>query len=196
MRISFGAAVGALVGIGLASGAARAEDFTIGYSQFWGTNPFLVTMANGAKKAVDEWADKGVKVDMLAHQRRRHRQDQAGGRPRGSLRPGRPGPDPVPGRQHHRRRAGQEHLQQGEHPGRHHRHRPAVGQLGHVHHHRQLCRRPVGGRADGQDHCRRAPRSSPSTTRRATTTPRCGRRASRTRPRSSASACSPRSSSS
>ena len=61
----FRAAAGALVGIVLATGAARAEDYTVGYSQFWGTNPFLVTMANGAKKAVGEWADKGVKVDMI-----------------------------------------------------------------------------------------------------------------------------------
>src|SRR6476659_6842933 len=65
MRISLGAAAGALVGIGLAVGSARAEDYTIGYSQFWGTNPFLVTMANGAKKAVGELADKGVKIDFL-----------------------------------------------------------------------------------------------------------------------------------
>ena len=44
---------------------ASAEDFKIGYSLFWGTNPFLVTMVNGAKKAVEEWKPKGVKVDML-----------------------------------------------------------------------------------------------------------------------------------
>ena len=64
MRITLRAMVGALAGIGMAA-AAHAADYTIGYSQFWGTNPFLVTMANGAKKAVGEWADKGVKVDML-----------------------------------------------------------------------------------------------------------------------------------
>src|SRR5690349_21571952 len=65
MRFRFGAALGAVVGIGLAVGVARAEEFTVGYSQFWGTNPFLVTMANGAKKAIAEWADKGVTVDMI-----------------------------------------------------------------------------------------------------------------------------------
>ena len=65
MALRFGAVLGAVVGIGLAAGTARAEDFTVGYSQFWGTNPFLVTMANGAKKSISEWADKGVKVDMI-----------------------------------------------------------------------------------------------------------------------------------
>ena len=65
MALRFGAVLGAVVGIGLAAGTARAEDFTVGYSQFWGTNPFLVTMANGAKKSIAEWADKGVKVDMI-----------------------------------------------------------------------------------------------------------------------------------
>ena len=49
----------------LAAGITRAKDFTIGYSQFWGTNPFLVTMANGAKKAIGEWKAKGVNVDMI-----------------------------------------------------------------------------------------------------------------------------------
>ena len=49
----------------LAAGIARAKDYKIGYSVFWGTNPFLVTMVNGAKKAVDEWDDKDVNIDML-----------------------------------------------------------------------------------------------------------------------------------
>jgi ribose transport system substrate-binding protein len=49
----------------LASLPAEAKDFKIGYSVFWGTNPFLVTMVNGAKKAVDEWKAKGVNVDMI-----------------------------------------------------------------------------------------------------------------------------------
>ena len=44
---------------------ASAEDFKIGYSVFWGTNPFLVTMVNGAKKAAEEWKAKGVNVDMI-----------------------------------------------------------------------------------------------------------------------------------
>jgi ribose transport system substrate-binding protein len=44
---------------------ASAEDFKIGYSVFWGTNPFLVTMVNGAKKAAEEWKAKGVNVDLL-----------------------------------------------------------------------------------------------------------------------------------
>ena len=44
---------------------AADKTFTIGYSQFWGTNPFLVTMANGAKKAIAEWAAKGVKINLI-----------------------------------------------------------------------------------------------------------------------------------
>ena len=44
---------------------ASAKDFKIGYSVFWGTNPFLVTMVNGAKKAAEEWKAKDVNVDLL-----------------------------------------------------------------------------------------------------------------------------------
>jgi ribose transport system substrate-binding protein len=49
----------------MATSPASAEDFKIGYSVFWGTNPFLVTMVNGAKKAAEEWKSKGVNVDMI-----------------------------------------------------------------------------------------------------------------------------------
>ena len=45
--------------------SAHAKDYKIGYSVFWGTNPFLVTMVNGAKKAADEWKAKGVNVDLV-----------------------------------------------------------------------------------------------------------------------------------
>ncbi len=44
---------------------ANAKDFKIGYSVFWGTNPFLVTMVNGARKAAEEWKAKGVNVDLI-----------------------------------------------------------------------------------------------------------------------------------
>jgi ribose transport system substrate-binding protein len=44
---------------------ASAKDVKIGYSVFWGTNPFLVTMVNGAKKAADEWKAKDMNVDLL-----------------------------------------------------------------------------------------------------------------------------------
>ena len=59
-----------LLGSALALGfgkLARAANtaYTIGYSQFWGTNPFLVTMANGAKKAIAEWKAKGVDINMI-----------------------------------------------------------------------------------------------------------------------------------
>ena len=44
---------------------ASAKDYKIGYSVFWGTNPFLVTMVNGAKKAAEEWKAKGINVDIV-----------------------------------------------------------------------------------------------------------------------------------
>ena len=45
--------------------SASAKDLKIGYSVFWGTNPFLVTMVNGARKAADEWKAKDINVDLL-----------------------------------------------------------------------------------------------------------------------------------
>lgn len=45
--------------------ASWAEDYKIGYSVFWGTNPFLVTMVNGAKKAAEEWKAKGVNAELI-----------------------------------------------------------------------------------------------------------------------------------
>jgi len=45
--------------------AGPKKSFTIGYSQFWGTNPFLIAMTNGAKKAIEEWRAKGVDVKMI-----------------------------------------------------------------------------------------------------------------------------------
>ncbi|MBN9008841.1 MAG: substrate-binding domain-containing protein [Rhizobiales bacterium] len=58
--------LGAVMSVALAGAApASAKDFKIGYSVFWGTNPFLVTMVNGAKKAVEEWKAKDVNVDMI-----------------------------------------------------------------------------------------------------------------------------------
>ena len=56
---------GALTGALASTFPASAKDYKIGYSVFWGTNPFLVTMVNGAKKAVDEWKAKGVNIDLL-----------------------------------------------------------------------------------------------------------------------------------
>ena len=46
--------------------SASAKDYKIGYSVFWGTNPFLVTMVNGAKKA----------VGRVEGERRQHRPDR------------------------------------------------------------------------------------------------------------------------
>jgi ribose transport system substrate-binding protein len=55
----------ALTGAIAAAAPASAKDYKIGYSVFWGTNPFLVTMVNGAKKASDEWKAKGVNIDLI-----------------------------------------------------------------------------------------------------------------------------------
>ncbi len=57
--------VAALAAALMGTAPAYAKDFKIGYSVFWGTNPFLVTMVNGAKKAAEEWKAKGVNVDLL-----------------------------------------------------------------------------------------------------------------------------------
>ncbi len=55
----------AVLALALTSSVASAEDYKIGYSVFWGTNPFLVTMVNGAKKSAEEWKAKGVNVDLI-----------------------------------------------------------------------------------------------------------------------------------
>jgi ribose transport system substrate-binding protein len=55
----------ALTGAIVTGVPAYAKDYKIGYSVFWGTNPFLVTMVTGAKKAVEEWKSKGVNVDLI-----------------------------------------------------------------------------------------------------------------------------------
>lgn len=44
---------------------SQAQDYKIGYSVFWGTNPYLVTMVEGARAAAKEWQTKGVNVDLL-----------------------------------------------------------------------------------------------------------------------------------
>ena len=54
-----------LTGALAATTPASAKDYKIGYSVFWGTNPFLVTMVNGAKKAAEEWKAKGVNIDLI-----------------------------------------------------------------------------------------------------------------------------------
>ena len=41
------------------------QKFRIGYSQVFGTNPFLVAMTNGAKKSMEEWKAKGVEVELI-----------------------------------------------------------------------------------------------------------------------------------
>src|SRR5579863_846781 len=62
MKLLFAAAIAGAVAFSVPS---YAKDYKIGYSVFWGTNPFLVTMVNGAKKAAGEWKAKGVNIDLL-----------------------------------------------------------------------------------------------------------------------------------
>jgi len=45
--------------------SAKTKSFKIGYSQFWGTNPFLIAMTSGANKAIEEWKAKNVEVEMI-----------------------------------------------------------------------------------------------------------------------------------
>ena len=65
MRVSKWLAAAAISAAVFVGSPASADDFKIGYSVFWGTNPFLVTMVNGAKKAAEEWKAKGHKVEMI-----------------------------------------------------------------------------------------------------------------------------------
>jgi ribose transport system substrate-binding protein len=65
MRASKWLVSAALAAAVFAGAPASAQDYKIGYSVFWGTNPFLVTMVNGAEKAAEEWKAKGVNVDMI-----------------------------------------------------------------------------------------------------------------------------------
>ncbi|VVN56855.1 Ribose import binding protein RbsB [Pseudomonas fluorescens] len=44
---------------------AADQKYTIGYSQFWGTNKFLRTQVKGAQKAIAEWKQKGVNVELI-----------------------------------------------------------------------------------------------------------------------------------
>jgi ribose transport system substrate-binding protein len=59
----------AITGMAFAGGGAEkkaaGKSFKIGYSQFWGTNPFLIAMTNGANKAIEEWKAKGVETKMI-----------------------------------------------------------------------------------------------------------------------------------
>ena len=45
--------------------AQAKKTFKIGYSQCLATNPFLIAMTNGAKKAIGEWEAKGYKINMV-----------------------------------------------------------------------------------------------------------------------------------
>ena len=64
-------ALAATVAIAVAGGAvsthlrAAHSGKTIGYSIFWGTNPFLVTMLDGARVAAREWKTQDHPVDII-----------------------------------------------------------------------------------------------------------------------------------
>ena len=127
---------------------ASAKDFKIGYSVFWGTNPFLVTMVNGAKKAIGEWKAKGVNVDMIVtnggdNDKAKQVSDLEDLTAEGQRRPD------IPWRQRHGRRADQDDFQRAEHSRRHHRHRRPVGQVHQSDHHRQQEGRRIGWRVYG-----------------------------------------------
>lgn len=53
-----------IITLPLMSGA-ETKKFLIGYSQFHGTNPFLIAMTAGADKAIEEWKEKDVEVEMI-----------------------------------------------------------------------------------------------------------------------------------
>lgn len=52
--------------VSLAVGQASADEkLSVGLSLFFGANPYVVTLANGAKQAVQDWKAKGVNIDLL-----------------------------------------------------------------------------------------------------------------------------------
>ncbi len=65
MRLMRWLATAVIAMAALAAAPAEAKDVKIGYSVFWGTNPFLVTMVNGARKAAEEWKAKGITADLI-----------------------------------------------------------------------------------------------------------------------------------
>ena len=174
-------AAAAIAAASFAISPVSAEDFKIGYSVFWGTNPFLVTMVNGAKKAAEEWKAKGVNVDLIVTNGGDNDKAKQVSDLEDLYAQGVNGVLIFPGRQRHGRRADQEHLQRREDSGRHHRHRHPLRRVYQPDHHRQSqgwrSRRPT----TWPRWFRRAARSSRSTTRRPTTTARPGRKVSRTR---------------
>ena len=67
-RKAFRFVIALLVVTALAAAPLTAQSkkvFKIGYSQCLGTNPFLIAMTNGAKKAIGEWEAKGFKITMV-----------------------------------------------------------------------------------------------------------------------------------
>ncbi len=67
-RKAFRFVIALLVVAALAAAPLTAQSkkvFKIGYSQCLGTNPFLIAMTNGAKKAIGEWEAKGFKITMV-----------------------------------------------------------------------------------------------------------------------------------
>jgi len=50
---------------GNAPAGEEGTEFTLGFSQFWGTNPVLIAIRNAAREAVADWEAKGVTVDLI-----------------------------------------------------------------------------------------------------------------------------------
>ncbi|BCF95044.1 substrate-binding domain-containing protein [Paraburkholderia largidicola] len=55
----------ALVATLTSTSATAGPNFTVGLSLFYGGNPFVITLQNGARKAVEDWKAKGVNINML-----------------------------------------------------------------------------------------------------------------------------------
>jgi ribose transport system substrate-binding protein len=67
VALALAGALGIAIAGGAVSRSLRAEHRgrTVGYSVFWGTNPFLVTMLDGARAAAEEWKTTGHPVDIV-----------------------------------------------------------------------------------------------------------------------------------
>ena len=63
--LKMGLAAFAMASLGLAAQASDKKDFVVGYSQYNGTNKFLIAQAEGARKAIEEWKAKGVNIELL-----------------------------------------------------------------------------------------------------------------------------------
>ena len=59
-----------VLGLSFAGGTTKiakadTQKFTLGFSQFWGTNPVLIAVRIAARQAAADWKAKGVEVDLI-----------------------------------------------------------------------------------------------------------------------------------